>query len=275
MELILTKKKRFGGIYVIIVLALLYLPILCVVLYSFNEAKTGAVFTGFTFSWYERLFANEKVIEAFYVSLKVGISASLLSCLIGTAAALAGNGLSSKIKSLMSNVLYIPLIIPEIIMAIAFLLFFNAAGIDNLLLSLKPYGVNAGIVKLVIAHSTFCTPYVYIMVCLRLNAIDKSITEAAADLGAGRRKVFTSVILPLIFPGIISGALLSMAMSLDDVVISIFVSGPSSLTLPVHIFSMMRLGVTPEINALCTVILVFTFTVVMLMNLLLLRRKAS
>lgn len=237
-----------------LLLLFLYLPILCVVLYSFNLSKSGAAWTGFTLKWYQELWDNTKIRQAFWVSLRVAGLTAFFSSILGTAAAIGVNSLNKKAKSFISALIYLPLIIPEIILGIALLMLLAATPM--------PFGI----MSLVIGHCTFCIPYVFIMVNIRLRSIGKDVVEAAYDLGAGGFQVLATVILPLILPGILSGALLSVAMSMDDVVISTFVSGPTSLTLPVHIFSMMKLGVTPTINALCTVILVFTFTCVGLLQ---------
>ncbi len=244
------KNGRLSVFYMGLVIVFLYLPILCVVLYSFNESKSGAVWTGFTFKWYGDLLMDSRIGSAFWVSFRVAILTSILSAFLGTLGAIAVDNLSPKVKSAVSAFIYLPLIIPEIILGIALLIFFSLTPL--------PFGITT----LVIAHSTFCIPYVFIMVSIRLRGISKSLTEAARDLGATKSHTLRTVILPLVMPSVLTGALLSVAMSLDDVVISTFVSGPTSLTLPVHIFSMIKLGVSPIINALCSIILLFTFTVV-------------
>ncbi len=245
------KRSRLETFYILLIFVFLYLPILCVVVYSFNVSKTTSVWNGFTLDWYVKMLNDRNLMESLGVSLIVAFMASLVSAVFGTMGAVAFEKLTSKIKLFFNGSMYIPLIIPEVVMGVALLMF----------LSLIP-NINYGILTLVLAHTTFCLPYIFIMVGIKLKTIDKSIFEAAKDLGAKENQMFFTVTLPLILPSIISGALLAFAMSLDDVVISFFVSGPTSTTLPVKIYSMLKFGVTPEINALCTVMLFATFLIV-------------
>ncbi len=247
-------KRWFSGLYVLIIFLFLYLPILCVVVYSFNASKYMTNWTGFTFDWYLSLFQNKSLVSGLLVSLIVGLIASAISSVLGTWGAIAVANLPGKIKNMVSGLIYLPLIIPEIILGIALLMMFSSLN----------FGF--GIPSLILSHTTFCIPYVFIMVTIRLNGMDKSIVEAARDLGASRERAFFTVVLPEIAPGIISGSLLAFAMSLDDVIISTFMAGPGSKTMPVEIFSMLKLGVSPEVNALCSIFLLFTFVVVGLLG---------
>lgn len=228
---------------------MIYLPIFLVIIYSFNDSKSAVYWSGFTLKWYAQMAGDRALIDSFATSVIVALSSALISSVIGTLGAVSIYKLNKGIGNFINTITYIPIIIPEIIIGVALLLFF----------SILP--VQYGMTTLIISHTTFCIPYIFIMVQIRLKSIDKSLYEAATDLGANKVQMFFSVSLPLIFPAIISGALLAVAMSMDDVIISIFLSGPSSTTLPVKVFSMLKIGVTPKINALCSVILLFTFLI--------------
>lgn len=273
------KKKRVIGsnIYLAFLLILMYLPIIVVVLYSFNAntARSTSAFTGFSLQWYRELFDGERGFgDALKTSLTVGLISVALSCVIGTLGALGMVRRKVK-KTFLSraagaasrtteNLVTLPVMLPEIILGLAFLSLFT-------LLKL-PFGV----VTLVLAHVTFCVPYVFIIVKGRLATMDDSLLEAARDLGAGPVRAFFSVTLPLLFPAVVSGALLSLAMSLDDFVISFFVNGAQTTTLPLKIYSSVRYGVSAQVNALCTVMLAAVFILVALSQLVLAlnRRKA-
>jgi len=175
---------------------------------------------------------------------------------MGTAGALAVSRYSARARRAVSFLMYIPIIIPEIILGVALLMFFSVTPLKY------------GVLTMALSHSTFCIPYVFIMVSIRLRGMDSSLVEAARDLGAGPFKAFRSVTLPLIMPAILSGVLISAAMSLDDVVISSLVSGPESMTLPIRIFGMLKLGVTPKINALSTIMIFVMFTLAGLLQFL-------
>ncbi|NLH31949.1 MAG: ABC transporter permease [Firmicutes bacterium] len=170
--------------------------------------------------------------------------------MLGTAAAIVSQSLSERMKKAVQWVMLLPLLVPEVALGVSLLMFFNALRL--------PFGH----LTLVLSHSLFCVPYVYVMVRLRLAEIDREVIESARDLGATRWQAVRTIILPLVMPSIITASLLAIAMSLDDVVISTYMSGPRTTTLPVHIFSMMRVGVTPKVNALCTLILLGTFLII-------------
>lgn len=246
-------KKTFTGlkkIYLYLFFLLLYFPVLAVVLYSFNKSPSMASWAGFTLDWYRQLFADGVIGQAFKVSMQVALLTSLLSAFIGTSAALATLFISQRMKKVLRISMILPFLVPEIALGVSLLIFFS---------SLK---LPLGILTLVLSHSLFCAPYIYLMVYLRLSEIDKSIIEAARDLGASSWQVIGNIIMPLIAPSILSASLLAIALSLDDVIISTYMSGPRSTTLSMHIFSMMRVGVTPKINALCTLILTGTFLII-------------
>ena len=244
------KTNRFQKFYLSLFFVLLYLPVLSVILYSFNKSSSTAHWAGFTLDWYRELFKDKIIIESFKISIEVAILTSMLSAILGTATAIISIYVTNRMKNLLHGAMILPLLVPEIALGISLLLFFNTLKL--------PFGH----LTLILSHSLFCIPYVYVMVQLRLKEINISIIEAAKDLGATKWQIIRTIIIPLVTPSIITASLLALAMSLDDVVISTYMSGPVSTTLPVHVFSMMRVGVTPKINALCTLILVGTFFIV-------------
>lgn len=256
-----TKTNRFGIFYLSLFFVLLYLPILSVILYSFNASASTAQWTGITLDWYKQLFSDRVIGEAFTISIQVAILTAIVSAILGTAAAIISLSVTAKMKKAIQGMMILPLLVPEVALGVSLLIFFNGLKL--------PFGY----LTLVLSHSLFCVPYVYIMVLLRLQEIDRSIVESARDLGATKWQTFQTIILPLIMPSIITSSLLAIAMSLDDVVISTYMSGPTSTTLPVHIFSMMRVGVTPKVNALCTLILVGTFFIIGLNQLISINSK--
>jgi spermidine/putrescine transport system permease protein len=255
------KTRGFGTVYLSLFFVFLYLPVLSVVLYSFNASRSTAQWTGWTLDWYRQLFSDRAIVEAFRVSIVVALLTALLSAVLGTFAAVISLWVTSRMKTAIQGMMILPLIVPEVALGVSLLFFFNAMRL--------PFGV----LTLVLSHSLFCVPYVYIMVRLRLQEIDRSILESALDLGASTWQMVRTIILPLVAPSIVTAALLCLAMSLDDVIISTYMSGPRSTTLPVHVFSMMRVGVTPKVNALCTLILIGTFFIIGLSQLITNKRR--
>lgn len=247
-------KSKLPSIYLAILTVIMYLPIVVVVIYSFNVSKQSTIWGGFTLSWYKELLADSDLIEALKNSIILGVLSCLLAGVIGTIGAVGMARVTFKSKGIIEYISTLPIMIPEIILGMVFMTFFS-------ILSL-PFGM----VTLVIAHTSFCIPYVFMMVKARLVGIDKSYVEAARDLGASEVQAFIDITLPLISPAIISGMLLSFAMSLDDVVISIFVTGATTNTLPIKIYTQLKTGITPKINALCTIMLIVTFLLVVLSN---------
>lgn len=247
------KKKNFGSlIYTILVYLFLYLPIIVLVVFSFNKSKLNSVWTGFTFKWYQSLFHNAAILTAMRNTLLIGFISTVVSVFIGTITAVGIYKSKFKYKSLFESFLYVPVVIPEIVLGIALLAFFSQVHIPM------------GLITLIIAHITFSISYVVIVVKARLDGLEPELEEAAMDLGATPRKTFFKVILPIIMPGIAAGALLAFTLSLDDVIISFFVAGPASTTLPLKVFSMVKFGVTPEINALSAIMLIVTVFAVVL-----------
>jgi len=224
--------------------AFLYLPMLILIIFSFNESRLVTVWAGFSTKWYGELLQNEAFLDAAWVTIKVAFWSSTLATVLGTMAAYImvrrGRFLG---RGLFSGMIYAPLVMPEVITGLSLLLFFIAIGLDR------------GVVTIVLAHTTFAMCYVSVVVTSRLVTFDRSLEEAALDLGCTPFDAFRSVTLPIIAPAVISGWLLAFTLSLDDLVIASFTSGPSSTTLPIKIFSAVRLGVSPEINALSTIMI--------------------
>ncbi len=230
----------------------MYLPILIVILYSFNVSKSSGMWTGFTTDWYAKLFRDQTMGSALVNSLVLAAWSVALSGIVGTLGAVGMVKAKFRGQGALETASTLPIMIPEIILGMAYLAVFSAVG------------VKFGMPTLVIAHTTFCIPYVFINVKGRLAGMDPALEEAARDLGASPIRTFFTVTLPLILPAVISGMLLALAMSLDDVVISFFVTGPTTNTLPLKIFSSLKTGVSPQINALCTLMLGSVFLIVAL-----------
>ena len=253
------KRIRFSHIYLAVIMLLTYLPLAMVVLFSFNDSKLPVSWKEFTLDWYRVLFEDEALMEALVNSLELGILSCIAAAVIGTLGAIGMARVTYKSKGMMEYLSTIPIMVPEIILAMVFMAFFSLLNL--------PFGM----VTLVIAHTAFCIPYVFMMVKARLVGLDPSLEEAARDLGATPQKTFWDITLPLIMPAVASGCLLAFAMSFDDVVISIFVNGPRLSTLPIKVYTQIKTGVTPEINALCTIILAAVIVVLMITSLF--RRK--
>jgi len=237
----------------------MYVPIALVIVYSFNASRLNSVWSGFSLSWYRKLFRDRAIFEALRNSLVLALSSSLSAALIGTlgAVGMEWEKLKSKtrpalnqgrphLRPVVEYLSILPIMIPEIILGMVLLAFFS-------LLGLPP-----GMLTLILAHSCFCVPYVYLLVKARLAGLDRSYSEAARNLGADSWHSFRDIMLPLIMPAVISGILLSFAMSFDDVIISIFVTGPHTNTLPIRIYTQIKTGVTPKTNALCSLLFVIT-----------------
>lgn len=242
----------FGKIYLGLLLVLLYLPIIVVIVYSFNDSKSSAQWAGFTLDWYRALFSSDKYGTALSDSLLVAVISVAGAGIIGTSAAVGAASRKFRTRGAFENLSLLPIMIPEIIMGMSLLSIFNAVGI--------PLGLGA----IILAHITFCIPYIYLVVRSRLSGIDKSVIEAARDLGAGRAYAFWTVTVPLLAPAIGGGCLLAFAMSFDDVIVSFFLMAPGADMLPVTIYSSLKLGLTPELNALFALMLGALVTAVLL-----------
>ena len=221
----------------------MYLPVAVVIIFSFNESRLPVRFTGFSLKWYQELFQDRDLIQALKNSLILAVSSCGVSAVIGTLGAVGLSRIHWKTKGVMEYISILPLMIPEIILGMVLMAFFYMLNL--------PFGM----LTLLIGHTVFCVPYILMEVKARLVGMDPSMEEAARDLGAGSFRALGDITLPLIMPAVISGSLLAFAMSMDDVVISIFVTGPRVATLPIKVYTQMKTGVTPEINALCTIML--------------------
>lgn len=246
------RRNPFPLIVLFAVLAFLYLPIVMLTANSFNLSRFGGAWEGFTLNWYRLLLQDHDVWIAFVNSLLIATGATLAASLLGTTAALALHKWDSRLQNIHYGLIYTPLVIPEILMGISLLLTFTAVGMD------------CGLHTILLAHTTFCVSYVTMTVLARLQDFDDSLTEAARDLGATAWAAFIKVQLPLLLPGIISGGLLAFTLSIDDFVITFFVAGPGSSTLPLKVYSMIKHSPKlPVINCLSTVMLLITFVLVL------------
>lgn len=243
------KKKKIAPLrmtYACLVYLFLYLPIAVVVAFSFNTSKLNVVFEGFTLEWYVKMWSNKALMDSFVNTLIVAVVSTLLATVLGTLCAVGLNRFEFRLKSLISNTLYIPIVIPELVFAIAVLILFSSINIPMSMFTL------------IVSHVTFSMPFVVITVRSRLAGFDKSVEEAARDLGANELHTFFRVTLPMIAPGVMSGAMLALTLSLDDVVVSFFTAGPDSQTLPLRILGMVKKGISPDVNALSTLIILGT-----------------
>ena len=222
----------------------LYAPILSLIVYSFNASKLVTVWAGFSLKWYGELFADAGIMEAAWVSIRIAFYTATTSVVLATIASMVMTRFRPfRGKTLLGALITAPLVMPEVITGLSILLLFVAMGVDR------------GMMTIWIAHVTFCMAFVAVVVSSRLGELDKSIEEAAMDLGANRVKVFFLITLPIIMPALVSGWLLAFTLSIDDLVVASFASGPSSTTLPMKVFSSVRLGLSPKINALATLMI--------------------
>jgi spermidine/putrescine transport system permease protein len=239
-------------IYALLAYAYIYFPILILIIFSFNTQKINVRWEGFTLQWYKVLFNDQNVILATRNTLIIAFTSTIIATVIGTLAALALQRYRFPGYGAAESLLYVPVIIPEVVMGISLLAFFASIGLT------------LGLGTITLSHIAFNIPFVTLVVRARLHGFDKSIEEAAMDLGANELTTFWRVTLPTIMPGVLSGALLAFTLSLDDYVITYFTAGPGSTTLPLRIFSMVRFAVTPEVNALSTLWVLTVFIVLLI-----------
>ncbi len=252
--------KKLAKIYVAIILMFLYVPIFVMIVFSFNTTKSRTVMSGFTFEWYEKLFRNELILSSLRNTIIIAVIASITATILGTAAAIGISRMNKLPKMVVMNITNMPIINPEIVTGVSLmLLFVFFAARMNL---------EFGFVTLVIAHITFDVPYVILNVLPKFKQMDPNLYEAAQDLGCNPVSAFFKVVLPEIMPGVISGFLMSFTFSLDDFIISYFTSGSTSQTLPITIYSMTRRKVSPEINALSTIIFLIVVVVLIVKNII-------
>lgn len=245
------------GTLAILCLIMLYAPIVVLIAFSFNDNRSVAVWTYFSTDWYVSAFRNEGIRAAAWISLKLAFIATIVSTVIATAAALATTR-TRAYRGMTAAYLIInqPLVVPEIVTAIATLTFFALLSVV--------IGIDLGFGKLILAHTVFCIPFAYMPIRARLEDMDLTLEQAAADLYATPWKTFQRITLPLLIPGIAAGAMLAFIVSFDDVIITAFVAGPGETTLPIYIFGAIRRGVTPEINAISTIVLAVSVLLVTL-----------
>ena len=247
--------RLLRNIFMFVVYAYLYIPIIILVTNSFNEDRYGLSWKGFSWNWYERLFNNDTLIQAAFHSVTIAFFAATLATIVGGLTAIALYRYRFRGKQAVSGMLFIVMMSPDIVMAVSLLALFMVVGIS------------LGFWSLLLAHVTFCLPYVTVRIFSRLNGFDARMLEAAKDLGASEVTILRKIILPLALPAVVSGWLLSFTISLDDVVVSSFVSGVSYEILPLRIFSLVKTGVTPEVNALATIMIVLSLGLVILSQL--------
>ncbi len=252
--------KKLGKIYLALVLLFLYVPIFVLIVFSFNESKSSSVFSGFTLDWYKRLFNNRIIISSLVNTIIIAVAASITSTILGTLAAIGINSMKRVPRTVIMNVTNMPIINPEIVTGVSLMLLFSFFAARMTL--------EFGFVTLLIAHITFDVPYVILSVMPKFRQMDPHLYEAAQDLGCSPFRAFRKVVLPEIMPGVVSGFLMSFTYSLDDFVISYFTTGSTSQTLPITIYSMTRRKVSPEINALSTLIFLVVVIVLLVKNIL-------
>jgi putrescine transport system permease protein len=259
-----TTLSRFNIASLVLGFSFLYLPIVLLVVFSFNESKLVTVWGGFSTKWYVSLLSNRGILDAAWVTIRVALIAATVATVLGTLAAIALTRYTRfRGRLLFSGMVYAPLVMPEVITGLSLLLFFVAVGLDR------------GFVTLTLAHITFTMCFVTVVVQSRLVTFDNALEEAAMDLGATPVRAFFQVTLPVILPAVISGWMLAFTLSLDDLVISNFTSGPGATTLPMKIYSQVRLGVTPEINAVCTILIGIVATGVIIASIVNKRREVQ
>lgn len=248
-------KKLLPHIYVLLIMLFFYLPIIYVVLFSFNESKSLTNFTGFSLHWYEEMFNNRTMTESVYYTIIIALLATVISTIVGTITAIGLSKSKRLIKELVTQVNNLPMLNPEIVTAIGLMILFTTLNIEK------------GFMTLLLSHIAFCIPYVMLSVMPRLRRLDKNVAEAALDLGATPFQALYKVIIPQITPGIISGALIAFTMSFDDFVISYFTTGPGINTIATYVYSAHK-RINPTINALSTIIVLVITIALILVNLL-------
>lgn len=252
--------KKLSKAYMALVLMFLYVPIFVMIVFSFNSTKSRSVFSEFTLDWYKKLFENELIMTSLGNTIMIAVCASIIATVIGTMAAIGIVRMGKFAKATVLNVTNVPIINPEIVTGVSLMLLFVFFRMRM--------NFEFGFVTLLIAHITFDVPYVILNVIPKFRQMQPHLYEAAQDLGCGPVRSFIKVVLPEIMPGIISGFLMAFTFSLDDFVISYFTSGPTSQTLPITIYSMTRRKVSPEINALSTIIFVIVVIVLVVKNII-------
>jgi len=241
------ERNRWLSAYAVLVYAFLFAPIVVLIVYSFNRARRGLVWQGFTLEWYPKLLANDELLDALIVTLEVAAVAVLVSTVLGALLGLGLARLRFRGRGATETLLLVPMVTPEIVMGLSLLLFF-----------LQVFGGHGSVVQLWVAHITFCISYVAVVVRARAASMNPQLEEAARDLGASAWGAFRYVTLPLIAPAVLAGALLAFSLSFDDYVVTTFNAGVGSSTLPLYIYGKIKFGITPEINAISTIVVALT-----------------
>jgi spermidine/putrescine transport system permease protein len=249
--------------YLLLIFAFLYAPIIVLAFYSFNNSRSRGSWSGFTLKWYRLMFQDRQILSSLYYSLAIGITAAIAATAIGTIAAFGIHHLKKLPKAAIMNLTYLPVLNPDIVTGISFMLLFIA------------FKLQLGFFTLLLSHITFNIPYVILSVLPKFKQLDKNLFEAALDLGATPAQAFRKIILPEILPGVVTGFLLAFTLSLDDFVISFFNTGSGVSTLAITIYSMARRGINPKINALSTLMFVCVLTLLIIVNLLMSREKPA
>lgn len=248
------------GVHSALMYLFLYAPIIVLVLFSFTSDSFGVRFTGFTLSWYGRMLQDQRLVGAALNTLKVALISTFVSTIIGTLAALAMERYRFRARSAFDALLYLPIVIPEIVMAISLLAFFSFSL--GILENITGRRLNMSLTTVIISHIAFSISFVVVVVRASLQGFDRRLEEAAQDLGANEWQTFWRITFPLILPGIVGGALLAFTISLDDFIISFFTSGPGTSLLPVEVYGQVKRAITPKINAISTVMLIISMTLV-------------
>ncbi len=252
--------KVLDNLIIFIVFFFLFLPICVLILFSFNTSSLNITFEGFTLYWYQHLLENTALLEALKNTLLIAVISTVVSTIVGTISAYALKKYDFPFKNVINELLYIPVVIPEIVLGISLLCIYTFMHLE------------LGMFTLILAHISFSIPFVIISVRSVLDSLDPNIEKAASDLGASKLKTFFYIVIPLLLPGILSGAQLAFTLSLDDVVISYFTAGPGSNTLPLYVYSVIKTGVTPDVNALITIMLLVIFIVLTIATIISLRK---
>lgn len=254
-----------GG-WTLLVFAFLYLPIVLLIVYSFNQSDFGAAWTGFTLDWYRKLWETRPLMDALKNSLIIASFTTVFSVLLGTIGAWLLYRYRFPIRRTMNTLIFIPMVIPEVIMGVSLLILFTVASapLNEWLARFSEVEFGLGYTTVIIAHTTFCFPFVLVAVQARLNGVDPFLEEAAMDLGAPPLKAFWLVMVPYLLPAIISGALMSFTLSLDEYIVTLFTTGPESQTLTIKVFGMAKKGLDPSLNAISTVFVLATAVLVVL-----------
>ena len=269
--------RALQRVYLVLLFSFMYVPIAVMAVFSFNESKSRTIFTGFTFKWYKSLFHNEMILSALGLSLVVALIAAVAATVVGTAAAIGINAMGKRSQAVINNISYMPVVNPEIITGVSLMLLFVVVK-DGIAWANQNLGWTLpenifGLPTLLIAHISFCLPYVIFNVSPKLRQLDVRVYEAALDLGCNPKQAFFKVVLPELAPAILSAFLICLTYSIDDFLISYFTSGTTQ-TLPIVIYSMTRKKVSPEINALSTVMFLVILAIILFYNYLDGRREA-